>query len=93
MVDEGSHPLGRDPIGRRQQEVIRIVRLQEAEPAPISGSDQLARALGKVSSRSGGTIKHVTGRIGRLEGLAIGLGPLVHGQMLQRSHLFTGAAS
>ena len=63
-----------------------MVRIQERKPAPIAGSNHPTRPFRKVGPWSGGLIKKVTGRIGGLKGLTIDLGPLVYGQVLQRSH-------
>ena len=65
VVDEGAHPLGRDAVGWRLQEVGRIALCQEAKPAPIGGPDHPARSLCEVSPGPAGLVEDVAGFIGR----------------------------
>ena len=75
------------------REVVRIVRLEEAEPPPIGKFDRPARPFCKVSPRSSGPVENVPRLIGGAERLAVGLRPLVDRKMLKCSHGFILDAS
>ena len=86
MVNEGAHTLERDAVGWRLKQIIRIVHVQEAEPAPIGGTNHPARALREMSPGAARLVEDVSRLIGCPKGFVVGLWPLVQREMLQRSH-------
>src|SRR2546429_6627983 len=93
MLDVRAHPLRGNAGGGVYQEIIRIVRPQEAQPTPIGKRDHSARRLAQVSPGSSRLVEHVSRRKGALKDCTVQVGPFPDRRMLQGPHVFISVAS